>query len=55
MANFLENNYNLINRVLAVTIIGSLAVAGLVLNTMTDPVSLNSRPSRPNVSFGSDR
>src|SRR5712691_8730898 len=28
MSNFLENNYNLINRVLAVTIIGSLAVAG---------------------------
>jgi hypothetical protein len=28
MSNFLENNYNLINRILAVTIIGSLAVAG---------------------------
>ena len=34
---------------------GSLAVAGFVLNTVIDPLTVNRRPSRPNESFGSER
>src|SRR5947199_222267 len=34
---------------------GSLAVAGFVLNTATEPLTVNSRPSRPRVPFGSER
>ena len=34
---------------------GSDGLAGVFLSTVTVPVTTNSRPSRPSVSFGSDR
>jgi hypothetical protein len=34
---------------------GSVAVAGFVLKTVTEPLTVNTRPSRPSESFGSER